>query len=711
MADGENRSRELSVIVEDAGAGLSDGSSLQTSDIWHGSVVFVVLLTVYMMTMPLRVGLADSGLFLMASHFFGVAHPSGYPLHTILGHLAASIPVSGVPFRVHLVSAVFGAGTCSLVWLFSRRLSVSIVAAYAAALGFGVSAAFWSQAIIAEVYTLNTFLFFLILNLVVVYRDTGNRRLISWSAFLFGLSLSNHWPLMILAAPCFLIVAWPRALELVRNSPRLAGLFVLGLLPYFSMVLRSQADPILNFLGPIRTFEKFWYFVSRKGYLPIGENPAVGFFDGVQFSAFVANEMISQFTVVGFAVVVVGVWQLKRNLDLSLFCALSWAAVSNSFLLLLILKMDFDYMTQSSFMVIPLVAYGILGLALGAGFDWVLGSFKGWPRQHLIGIALCSLLVGSMFFVHLGENSRRSYDFADDVARTILRTLEKDAVIVTTGDVDTLPLGYLHHVEGVREDVTIYNFDGLVFNNRIFSVPFTAGTRARKWQEFLDTNTRPVYASVGLFEEKTWWDYGLYRRLVDEGTADQQVMPPVPDEVLELLDRITDFEPVDPQTIRARNRILISLAMALNRFGMMTEDPKELNRLLPYIERLDTLFPGKLGKVIAGYGFQEPEDLMVLMDERQMLSDHTMDNWTKARFYYLRGLLNIAMENDEFAMSDWRRSAIFDRNPGTNRAMGNILRHHFTNGDRQGFDDAKALYFPRGLPQGLQKEVGDWLSN
>ena len=57
-----------------------------------------------------------------------------------------------------------------------------------------MSVVFWSQAVIAEVYTLNTFFFILLLLL-------GLRGApLPWMALLFGLSLSNHWPLMILPA-------------------------------------------------------------------------------------------------------------------------------------------------------------------------------------------------------------------------------------------------------------------------------------------------------------------------------------------------------------------------------------------------------------------------------------------------------------------------------------------------------------------------------
>ena len=47
--------------------------------------------------------------------------------------------------------------------------------------------------------------------------------------------------------------------------PFLAGL-ALGLLPYLRMVLRSQADPVISFFGPLETWDQFWAVVSREVY-------------------------------------------------------------------------------------------------------------------------------------------------------------------------------------------------------------------------------------------------------------------------------------------------------------------------------------------------------------------------------------------------------------------------------------------------------------
>src|SRR3989440_10488903 len=176
------------------------------ADWLQAAAVALALFALYAATAPRTVALEDDGLFILSSYFLAIEHPPGYPLFTWIGHLFTYLPVGSVAYRVHLASAMFGALTCAAAWLCARSLIEGRLPAYLAAFGLGVSPVFWSQAIIAEVYTLNTFFF-----AVLVFMGLqGSARLLPWMAFIFGLSLSNHYPLMLLVAPAFLILLWPQ---------------------------------------------------------------------------------------------------------------------------------------------------------------------------------------------------------------------------------------------------------------------------------------------------------------------------------------------------------------------------------------------------------------------------------------------------------------------------------------------------------------------
>jgi uncharacterized membrane protein len=119
------------------------------------------LFVLYAASAPRSVALEDDGLFVLSSYFLGIEHPPGYPLYTLLGKLFTLLPVGSVAYRVHLLSALFGAAACGLLWMCARTLVEGRAPAWLAALGLGLAPVFWSQSVIAEVYTLNAFFFVL----------------------------------------------------------------------------------------------------------------------------------------------------------------------------------------------------------------------------------------------------------------------------------------------------------------------------------------------------------------------------------------------------------------------------------------------------------------------------------------------------------------------------------------------------------------------
>ena len=55
-------------------------------------LVFVVTLGVYFLTLAPTVTLVDSGELILACHSLGIAHPPGFPLYVLIGHLFTRLP-------------------------------------------------------------------------------------------------------------------------------------------------------------------------------------------------------------------------------------------------------------------------------------------------------------------------------------------------------------------------------------------------------------------------------------------------------------------------------------------------------------------------------------------------------------------------------------------------------------------------------------------
>jgi tetratricopeptide (TPR) repeat protein len=175
----------------------------------------------YFYTLAPSVTLEDSGEFLTAAYNLGVPHPPGYPIWTILAWLwQLIIPFGNIAWRVNLMSAFFGGLAVGLTALLiskgghvmadkvgllhrleSKKLVdlIVLVSSVSAALLLAFTPVMWSQAVIAEVYTLNAF--FLLTILLLLYRWSFNperRWLLYLAAFVWGVGLTNHQTLVLL---------------------------------------------------------------------------------------------------------------------------------------------------------------------------------------------------------------------------------------------------------------------------------------------------------------------------------------------------------------------------------------------------------------------------------------------------------------------------------------------------------------------------------
>jgi len=380
------------------------------SDWIQSGVVALALFALYAATAVRTVATEDDSLFVLSSYFLGIEHPPGYPLFTLMGHLFSHLPFGSVAYRVHLVSALFGALTGAAAWLCARSLIPGRVPAYVAAFGLGMSPVFWSQAIIAEVYTLNTF-FFLVLVFLGLQacppseqgteheqgaEHSGSRRILPWMALVFGLSLSNHYPLMLLVAPAFLILLWPARRELLRRVGLLAWLVTIGLLPYAWLVYRSWAPLPISFYGPLDTLPEIWYFISRSGYAEVDQSVTADWLDRIRFFQFQAGELLVQFAVVGTLLAVTGFSVQWRVLGRRVAGFLTVAFVMSTAVLLLLLGFDYDSMHKHIYHVYPVPAYAVGALWMGLGFAWLADRYSRHRYHTMAGAVLLMAAIGGV---------------------------------------------------------------------------------------------------------------------------------------------------------------------------------------------------------------------------------------------------------------------------------------------------------------------------
>ena len=163
------------------------------SDLALGSACALAALVIYLRTMlPDIGGYEDTPKFQYLGAVLGTAHAPGYPLHTLLSYLFTLIPVGNPAYRVGLLSAVAAALTVGLTVLTTRALGCRRPASVFAALTLGFGFAFWTFAVLAEVYSLAALLLLAVLYWLVRWHASGRLvHLLAASAF-FALALGNH---------------------------------------------------------------------------------------------------------------------------------------------------------------------------------------------------------------------------------------------------------------------------------------------------------------------------------------------------------------------------------------------------------------------------------------------------------------------------------------------------------------------------------------
>lgn len=283
----------------------------------YGIAAGIIAFAVYIMTLAPTVWFIDSGELAAVATTLGIAHPTGYPLFTIIGHIFTLLPIgSSEIYRLNLMSAFF----CSLgIFMFymlvkffmhngtiaedkpaakqpkskspkspaaaikEKVTAIPDIIVYTvsgfAALVLAFSKTYWAAANSVEVYPLHVFflstLMFVFMKAVFSTKRndvegsfiTQNKYYLIF-AFLLGLSFTNHLTTILLAPACLTLFFYTN----LYNKQRLYKLlgfmavcFVIGFSVYLYLPIRANMNPTLIWGNPYN-FERFYWHISGKQF-------------------------------------------------------------------------------------------------------------------------------------------------------------------------------------------------------------------------------------------------------------------------------------------------------------------------------------------------------------------------------------------------------------------------------------------------------------
>jgi hypothetical protein len=229
-------------------------------DILLRALIILFPFSLYLKTLLPGLGnTGDTAKWQFMGKILGIPHATGYPLYILLNKLFIQIPLRSVAYRVNLMSAVFSVLTLFFLYNLLKAISKSRTASFFSTLLFAFSMTYWSQSIVAEVYTLNSLFLSIVFLALIQWHKTRKEDYFYLFLFFYALSFGNHLTTIALL-PAFLVFIMAVDLKIFIRpraiAAALASIAVLaGLYSYFFIRTFQRAayleHEIRNFKGLI----------------------------------------------------------------------------------------------------------------------------------------------------------------------------------------------------------------------------------------------------------------------------------------------------------------------------------------------------------------------------------------------------------------------------------------------------------------------------
>ncbi len=403
----------------------------------------------YLFTLSRNVNFGDSGEFITASYLNTVAHPPGYPLYTLVGHIFSWLPIGSVAFRINLMSAVFASLSIFFLGLYLENITKNKYAIVSASIFLGFSHLFWSQSVIAEVYTLMVFFIILLMYMISEWEKTKDMQRLYVIALIASLSLGNHI-LIVVFFPAFIYYIYSKKPKLTQKNLMMLLLFFLaGLLIYLKLPVSSSN--VFNY-GDMADPKTFVSHVTMKLYRErFAEISLDSFSIPMQAILFIINEYM-----IYLGLCVFGLFSLWAKHKKIIF---SWMILICVYVILSILNSSI--FTEVHYLPIIVLS----SILMGAGVGYVVLLFPQYKKFVLIFVLLFPLFT---LFRYPGVNMAQDRS-AVEYFEYISGTMEQNSMYIAKGDDDFYPALYFMIVEDRHPPKVLAYYKSLIPTQPFFT--------------------------------------------------------------------------------------------------------------------------------------------------------------------------------------------------------------------------------------------------
>ena len=455
-----------------------------------GLLVFIVYIT----TLAPSVVEIDSGELAAVQSTLGIAHPTGYPLFTILGYLFHLIPLPfSKIYQLNLLTSIW----CSLgvgIFVYTAKLVLDNINSFiprkflekpkkgnkkkkgnqnqhnhklskfeipetkrylSAVLGgliLAFSKTFWFQSTSVEVYSLQIFLFTLIiLYLIKAYLYKNESAKIKFNnpwivfAVILALGFSNHMTtLFVLPGVAYLYFD---KYKFNKKSFFQIGLMLCVFVPILILVysylpIRASQNPVLDWGNPSNLTRLLRHVEGDQYHVWLFSSTASA---EKQFNYFISN-LPNEFIVSLFICFVGLIAAFIKARKFFVFVLIT-------FLFTVLYAINYDIKDIDSYFIL---AYISLAFFAVFGIVQLLSILKLKKHPYVISFSLITIFIAvQIYFNYDNVNQSDVYTF-EDYTKSVLNYCSKNSVIFSyEWDYFVSPSYYFQYAEHYRSDVTV----------------------------------------------------------------------------------------------------------------------------------------------------------------------------------------------------------------------------------------------------------------